>query len=109
MIEVNILLSAEVLSFARLGKEEIRGEMRRLLLLYNWYEKVKYLMARQQSFLILDKLSSYSIWHNIKSPPSNLHRRNSLGVGANPIEDYLQQWALDQSGQSGPVHPKEQG
>ena len=32
-IEVNILLPEEVLSFARLGKEEIREEMRRLLLL----------------------------------------------------------------------------
>ncbi len=31
-IEVNIVLSEEVLSFARLGKEEIREEMRRLLL-----------------------------------------------------------------------------
>ena len=32
-IEVNIVLPAEVLSFARLDKEEIREEMRRLLLL----------------------------------------------------------------------------
>lgn len=32
-IEVNVLLPEEVLSFARLGKEEIREEMRRLLLL----------------------------------------------------------------------------
>ena len=32
-IEVNILLPEEVLSFARLGKEEVREEMRRLLLL----------------------------------------------------------------------------
>ena len=32
-IEVNILLPEEVLSFACLGKEEIREEMRRLLLL----------------------------------------------------------------------------
>jgi predicted HTH domain antitoxin len=32
-IEVNILLPEEVLSFARLGKEEIKDEMRRLLLL----------------------------------------------------------------------------
>ena len=32
-IEVNIVLPGEVLSLARLGKEEIREEMRRLLLL----------------------------------------------------------------------------
>jgi predicted HTH domain antitoxin len=32
-IEVNIVLPEEVLSFARLSKEEIREEMRRLLLL----------------------------------------------------------------------------
>ena len=32
-IEVNVRLPEEVLSFARLGKEEIREEMRRLLLL----------------------------------------------------------------------------
>ena len=32
-IEVNIRLPEEVLSFARLGKEEIREEMCRLLLL----------------------------------------------------------------------------
>ena len=33
MIEVNIVLLEEVLSFACLGKEEIKEEMRRLLLL----------------------------------------------------------------------------
>src|SRR6516162_7092531 len=62
-------------------------------------------MVRRQSFLVSDKPSSYSIWHNTKSLPSNLHRRNSLRSWGQSNEGCLQQWAIDQSSQSGPIHP----
>ena len=102
-IEVNILLPEEVLSFARLGKEEIREEMRRLLLL-ELVREAKYPMVRRQSFLVLHKPSSSSIWHNIKSLLANLHWRNSLRSCGQSDEGCLQRWAIDQSSQSGPVH-----
>ena len=103
-IEVNIVLPEEVLSFARLGKEEIREEMRRLLLLELVREgKVPYGKAAELLGIGQAEFLQYMAQH--KSLPSNLHRRNSLRSWGQSNEGCLQQWAIDQSSQSGPIHP----